>query len=70
MIKIPVRRLRTFALALFAILVAMRVHNKVDSTHKVKINQFGVPPITKWLSELVNGVNVIMNTLIPIAVLS
>ena len=67
---IPVTRLRVAGFALFASTAAILAHSKVETMQMIKHQRSGIPPITKWLIEPVNAVNVIINTLVPTAVFS
>ena len=66
----PVARLRTAGLALLANLAAIRAHRRVESTQNIRHQISGAPPMAKWLAAPVSAVKVIMNTLVPTAVLS
>ena len=48
----------------------MRAHSRVNRTQRMNTVQSGAPPMVKWETAPVRAVKVIMNTLVPTAVLS
>ena len=66
----PVARFRVLASALLAKTAAMRAHSRVNRTQRMNTVQSGAPPMAKWETAPVRAVKVIMNTLVPTAVLS
>ena len=66
----PVTRLSVFGLALFAIFAAILAKISVKIMQRMNGSIFGSPPIAKCETEPVSAVNVIINTLVPTAVLS
>ena len=66
----PVARFRVLGAALLANTAAMRAHSRVNTTHSTQTPQSGAPPIMKWETAPVRAVKVMMNTLVPTAVLS
>ena len=66
----PVTRLSVRALALLAIFAAILANISVNIMQRTNGKTSGIPPIAKCDTEPVSAVNVIMNTLVPTAVLS
>lgn len=66
----PVARLRVAGVALFANFAAILAHIRVNTTQRIRIVKSGMPPMAKWEIAPVRAVNVIINTLVPTAVLS
>ena len=69
-VSLLVNGLRYLGVALFANTAAILAHNSVNTIHKIHTAIFGIPPIAKCETAPVKAVNVMMNTLVPTAVLS
>ena len=65
---IPVVLFKTFGVDLLAIFDAIKANNKVDKMQVTRQTILLMPPRTKWLTEPVSAVKVIINTLVPTAV--
>ncbi len=67
---IPVARFKVFGVALFANKAAILAQRNVKTIQRIQMSKSGVPPIAKCERAPVRAVNVIINTLVPTAVLS
>ena len=66
----PVTRLRALAEARLAKTAAILAPRSVTTTHTVRANTSSPPPMATWETAPVKAVKVMMNTLVPTAVLS
>ena len=64
----PVARFNVSGVALFANLAAILAQSNVERILNTSAHISGIPPMAKWLTEPVNAVNAIINTLVPTAV--